>query len=229
MCKLENSLNYNFKVKDHLYQALTHKSFAIEHGLNTNCNYERLEFLGDTVVNLIVSNFLFSEFVEYTEGNLSKLKSFFVSSHFLYTIALKLQLNEFVLIGSNERINSYNKNPDLMCDVFEALIGALYLDGAIAVAEEIILNNIKDYLNENYINLDILDYKSLLQKYSTKKFKCLPVYRLIKELGPDHEKTYLIEVRLPMNYVAEGKGKRKKIAEKMAAKHLLDKLHINAL
>lgn len=222
-------MRYNFKVKDYLCQALTHKSYAVEKGLNLDFNYERLEFLGDAIVNMIVSKFLFSEFSEYSEGELSKLKSFFVSSNFHYRIALTLQLSNYVLVGNNERNNGYNESPGLMGDIFEALIGALYLDGAITVAEEIMLNNIKDYLKENYEHVDVFDYKSQLQKYSTKKFKCLPVYRLIKEYGQDHNKTYLIEVRLPMNYVAEGKGRRKKMAEKMAAKNLLNKLHIDGL
>ncbi len=212
-----------------MYQALTHKSYAIEKGLSNNFNYERLEFLGDTVVNLIVSKFLFLEYESYTEGELSKMKSFFVSSYFLSQIALKLCLHKFVLVGSNERRKSYNENLRLMSDVLEALIGALYLDGAIKIAENIILLNLKDYLNGNYEDLDALDYKSLLQKYSTKRFKCLPVYKLINELGPDHNKTYLVEVKLPMNYVAEGRGSRKQLAEKMAAKHLLDKLDLDEL
>lgn len=212
-----------------MYQALTHKSYAIEKGLNTNFNYERLEFLGDTVVNIIVSKYLFLEYENYAEGELSKMKSFFVSSYFLSQIALKLCLHKFVLVGSNERTKGYNENLRLMSDVFEALMGALYLDGAIKIAENIILFNVKDYLNGKYKHLDALDYKSLLQKYSTKRFKCLPVYKLINEIGPDHNKTYLIEVRLPMNYVAEGKGSRKQLAEKMAAKLLLDKLDIDEL
>lgn len=212
-----------------MHQALTHKSYAVEKGLNSSYNYERLEFLGDAVVNLIVSKFLFLEYEKDSEGALSKLKSFFVSSRFLSSIALALGLNKFVLIGSNERSKGYHENLRLMSDVFESLIGALYLDGAVTIAEKIIVTHIKDYLHKNSANLDYMDYKSLLQQYCTKKFNCLPIYKLIDEHGPDHDKTYFVEVILPKNFTAKGSGKSKQLAEKMAAKHLLEKIDIDEI
>jgi ribonuclease-3 len=212
-----------------LHQALIHRSYAVENGLNCFYNYERLEFLGDAVVNLIVSKFLFSEYEKSREGVLSKQKSFFVSAHFLSSIALSLGLNRFVLVGSNERSKGYHENLRLMSDVLESLVGALYLDGAMSIAENIVLTHIKDYLNGNYVNIDCMDYKSFLQKYCTKKFNCLPFYKLIKEYGPDHDKTYFVEVILPENHIAKGTGKSKQLAEKMAAKHLLEKINFDEI
>jgi ribonuclease-3 len=132
-------------------------------------------------------------------------------------------------VGKNEMTNKFNDSPVLLCDVFESLVGALYLDGGAHIAEDLLIKAINIYLSENN-NLIYIDYKSQLQRYSTKKFKCLPIYKTIREYGPEHNKTYLIEVRLPsQNLVALGKGKKKKIAEKIAAKNLINKFHINAI
>ena len=215
--ELEKILNYNFKNPDLLKQSLVHKSFD---NLNNN---EKLEFLGDRVLGLIISKKLIEIYPEEREGIIDKKFANLVNKKTCSNIANKLDIKKFMFLGPSHK--SLQRSADkIMGDCLEAIIGAIYLDGGIKSAETFVLNFWKQYL-ENSI-LPLIDAKTQLQEYSLKKFKELPKYTFYKKTGPQHKPMFKTDVQIPNSKKVIGTGTSKKNAQQNAANKLLHSLKI---
>ena len=209
---LEKKIGINFKDKKLLIKSLTHKSF------NSNNNYEKLEFLGDRVLGLIISKTLLEIFPEDNEGSLDKKLASLVNRKKCCEISKKLNLENFIVTGNIQ--SKKNKIEDkIISDACEALIGAIYLDQGLSSAEKFILKFWKNSLNLNI--KDQIDAKTKLQEYSLKKYKTLPIYKLISNTGPRHKPSFKVAVKLKDSKFIEAIGSSKKIAEQAAANELL--------
>jgi len=215
--QLEEIIKISFKSKSLLKLSLTHKSYAYEKG-SKGFN-ERLEFLGDSILNLAVSNFLYRKFPDYDEGELSKLKSNLVSRKSVLSYAKKINLGKFVLLSSGEAVSGGRERDSILANAWEALVGAIYLDQGLEVATKFILSHLNVDVK---FNLD--DYKSRLQEMVQKKYKVLPHYSVISEKGPEHKKEFMVEVSIKGDVLGRGKGSSKKLAEKQAAVKAIQKL-----
>ncbi|MDR1123331.1 MAG: ribonuclease III [Elusimicrobiota bacterium] len=213
--ELEKVLNYTFKDKNILREALTHKSYAAER--RQGRDNERLEFLGDSVLGLVVAGYLYGLLAAKEEGALSKIKSNLVSRHNLYFWAADISLGKYMLLGQGEDSAGGRARESILSNAMEAVLGAVYLDGGFGAASRIILN----WLATQKIEADGGDYKSILQEYLQKRGKPAPEYGVVSTLGPEHEKIFTVEVRLNGARLALGKGKNKKSAEQAAAKAAL--------
>jgi len=216
---LEELLNYKFSDKGLLLEALTHKSYSHEHKLSRN--YERLEFLGDAVLQLIVTEYLVAKYKQFDEGVLSKYRGYFVSEQFLSEMAKEIRLGDFVRLGKGEEQNGGKNKSSLLCDIFESLVAALYIDGGYNCARSVVINLSSDRIDETIDGNRFIDGKTELQKLTQKNFEQLPDYRVISESGPEHDKVFVVEVIINGKSVAIGKGKSKKKAEQDAAKKAL--------
>ena len=223
---LENKLDYKFKNRDILQEALTHPSFQNIKLNNKTTNNQRLEFLGDAVLDLIVTEHLYCKLPSFSEGKLTKIKSIIVSKDTLAKWAIHLSLGKYILLGKGEDLTGGRKKLSILADCFEALLGAIYLDSGIIKTKKIISPLIKEEIELIIKGKYEEDFKTLLQEISQKKMKCLPEYRLIKEKGPDHKKIFCIEVRLKKVTYGTGDGENKKEAEQDAAKGALKKLKV---
>ena len=221
--QLEETINYEFEDKELLQRAVTHKSFPNENPELDIKNNERLEFLGDSVLNLVISTYLFSNFPDYPEGKLAKMKAILVSSTILADISRKLNLNQFVLLGKGEEMTGGRNRDSILADSMEAVIGAIYLDQNRnkKTASEFILNNFKEDIDYVVEGRHIRDYKTLLQETIQKNNQERPEYIVSDEKGPDHNKTFIINVKLRDETLGLGKGNSKKEAEQKAAKAAL--------
>ena len=211
----ERDIKYTFKNRDLLREALIHTSYA--HEKNLGISNERLELLGDAVLHLILTDFLMRRYPDANEGEISVLRSFCESGAFLYDIALKLNLGEYIYIGKGEEVSGGRGKESLLADAFEAVIGAVYMDGGYKKARAFILAHIKDAIIYAHKEELFTDNKSELQKLSQQLFNVLPKYNLIEESGPDHEKSYTVSVTAG-GITSEGYGRTIKNAEKDAAK-----------
>ena len=224
LAELERKLGYSFKDKGLLKRALIHRSFAFEK--ETGENYEVLEFLGDAVIGLIVSEELIKRFPEKSEGELSQIRSFLVSEPSLSELAKTIDLGKFLYLGRGEKRSGGSRKSSLLCDVFEAVFGALYLDAGFEKAKEVFkkkfLNKLWEIL-ENAVTYK--DFKSYLQEITQKEFKELPSYTLLEAEGPEHEKTFKVECRV-RDLRTVGTGRSKKAAEQEAAKEMLKLLGV---
>ena len=216
---LEELLNYRFQDKGLLLEALTHKSYSHEHKLERN--YERLEFLGDAVLQLIVTEYLVAKYKQFDEGILSKYRGYFVSEQFLSELSKIINLGDFVRLGKGEEQSGGKFKSSLLCDIFESLIAAIYIDGGYNHARSVVINLSSDKIDETIDENRFIDGKTELQKLTQKRFEQLPEYKVISEDGPEHDKTFLVEVYIGGKPVAKGKGKSKKKAEQDAAKKAL--------
>ena len=215
--ELEIILDYNFKNSDLLKTSLIHKSFD---NLNNN---EKLEFLGDRVLGLIISKKLIEIYPEEREGIIDKKFANLVNKKTCSNIANKLDIKRFMFLGPSHK--SLQRSADkIMGDCLEAIIGAIYLDGGIKSAENFVLNFWKEYI-ENSI-LPLIDAKTQLQEYSLKKFKELPKYTFYKKTGPQHKPMFKTDVQIPNSKKAIGTGTSKKNAQQNAANKLLHSLKI---
>tara|TARA_X000001036_G_scaffold342950_1_gene322487 strand:- start:1912 stop:2580 length:669 start_codon:yes stop_codon:yes gene_type:complete len=215
--ELEIILNYNFKNVDLLKQSLVHKSF------DNSSNNEKLEFLGDRVLGLIISKKLIEIYPEEKEGIIDKKFANLVNKKTCSDIAKKLDIKKFMFLGPSHK--SLERSADkIMGDCLEALIGAIYLDGGLKSAERFVLNFWKKYL-ENSI-LPFIDAKTQLQEHSLKKFKELPKYTFYKKTGPQHKPTFKTNVQIPNSKKIIGTGTSKKNAQQNAASKLLRSLKI---
>ncbi|OGD14222.1 ribonuclease III [Candidatus Atribacteria bacterium RBG_19FT_COMBO_35_14] len=223
---LEKKLDYKFKNKTLLNEALTHPSFQKKSLKDKTTNNQRLEFLGDSVLNLIVTEHLYRKLTSFSEGKLTKIKSVMVSKDILAKWADRLSLGKYIILGKGEDSTGGRNKLSILADCFEALLGAIYLDSGLQKAKKIISSFINKETELIMKGKYGEDYKTLLQEISQKKMKCLPEYCLIKEKGPDHKKIFCIEVRLKKIIYGSGTGENKKEAEQNAAQNALKKLKI---
>jgi ribonuclease-3 len=209
--EFEKVLNYTFRNKDVLREALTHKSYAAEkRGCADN---ERLEFLGDSVLGAIVADYLYNKLSEKEEGALSKIKSNLVSRRNLYFWAAGLDLGKYMFMGQGEADSGGRSRESILSNAMEALIGAVYLDGGFESSRGVVLS----WLATQNLEGDSGDYKSALQEYLQKKGKSAPTYKVVSTVGPEHDKIFTVKVYLNDKDIGAGKGKNKKNAEQAAA------------
>lgn len=219
--ELEKIIGYNFKNKDLLREALTHSSYANERKAQHIKYNERLEFLGDAVLSIVVSDYIFKNCPELPEGDLTKLRASLVCEKSLFEFAKKLDLGSYLILSRGERNNGGADRPSILSDAFEALIAAIYIDGGIEPASKHILNFIIPAIN-NSKKKKVKDYKTTLQEIVQKNPGERLEYVLIGESGPDHNKHFVVEVHLNSNVIGKGGGKSKKEAEQQAAREALE-------
>ncbi len=219
--KLEDSIGYYFKDINLLIQSLTHKSSILGSDDYSKCN-ERMEFLGDSVLELIISSFLYKEFPLYTEGQLSKLKAVVVSQSILASCSRELGLGEYIRFGVGETATGGKEKPSNLANALEALIAALYLDGGFLEAEKFVVRILRDKIFELDRDEMKRDYKTALQEYWQSISQKSPVYTVVSQSGPDHDKRFEIEVKLSGESYGRGIGRNKKEAEQRAAEKALE-------
>jgi len=212
----EKHAGIRFRKLGFLNLAFCHRSYTNE---NTGVfdNNEKLEFLGDSILGLVVSEYLFLEFPDKNEGDLAKIKSFVVSEDSLQAIAKELRVDNFILIGKGEEYSGGRSKKAILADAMEAIFGAYYLDSGFKTSKELILKFLVPEINKVLRDEHKKDYKTLLQEYVQKNYKTYPRYNLVKRTGPDHDRTFWIEVSFEGENFGPGKGKNKKDAEQMAA------------
>ncbi len=217
---LENNIGYTFKNKGLLENALTHKSFLLkEKGFKNN---ERLEFLGDSVLGFAVAQYLYINYPELPEGELTKIRSTVVCEKSLFEVALRIELGKYIHIGKGEEATGGRERPSILSDALEALFAAIYLDSSINEVVELITRLLKDDIQKAVNDRDGKDYKTLFQELVQRDGKKTPEYEIIKEEGPDHAKMFTAVVKLDGKIAGQGTGKTKKEAEKQAAKNALN-------
>jgi ribonuclease-3 len=216
--KLEKCLDYDFKDKNLIIEALTHKSFKKPY------SNERLEFLGDAVLNLIVGEFLYKKFPNSDEGELSKMRASLVNEQGFTKLAIKINLGDYIFLSNAEDRNKGRDKPSILSDAFEAIMGAIYIESNLYTVEKIILKLLESVYET--INLDNLfsDYKTALQEVTQAKFGSIPIYKLESATGPDHKKEFEISIWIDNKHYGNAKGKSKKIAQQAIAKIALDKI-----
>ena len=218
--KIEENIKYNFKNKKLIETALTHSSFANE-SKNREKSNERLEFLGDSVLSIVVSDYIFSHCPEMPEGKLSKLRASLVCEKTLCKFSKDLDVGDFLKLSHGELHSKGNERPSILADAFEAIIAAIYLDGGLLEARKFILRHIiPEFENQNLI--EFKDYKTILQEIVQKNKGETISYVLNREYGPDHDKHFEVAVKLNSNVVGKGGGKSKKEAEQQAAREALE-------
>ncbi len=210
-----------------LDEALTHPSFNFEVNRENSPDYERLEFLGDSVLRLVISNYLYDKYEEYDEGKLTKIRSYLVSDNFISKMALTIELNKYINIGEHEEKDGGRLKESILACSIEALFGSIY--------KSLGYNFAKDFIYKMYSSIDMngeeilfsYNSKEILQQYTQGKNKDLPVYKLLDEKGLAHNKTYLVSVEYENKELGRGEGKTKKEAEKIAAINALRLLREN--
>ncbi|MCR5800015.1 MAG: ribonuclease III [Lachnospiraceae bacterium] len=218
---LEKVIGYSFKDKSLIKRALTHSSYANEQKINKNGDYERLEFLGDAVLELVSSDFFYHRYANLDEGSLTKMRSAHVCEPALAYCAREFGLEDYILLGKGEDRTGGRNRDSIISDVCEAIIGAMYLDGGMEIAHGFIHRFI---LNDSDNKLLFYDSKSILQEMVQADNHDTLTYKLVDESGPDHDKEFTVEVYISDKCEGRGKGKTKKSAEQMAAYEAIKKL-----
>ncbi len=215
---LVNKLGYKFQDKELLIQALCHASFVNEHSQAHLADNERLEFLGDAVLDLAVSHILMDLFRDAEEGVLSKYRAMIVDELGLYKVAKLIGLGEYIFLGKGEEQSGGREKTSILADAMEAVLGAIYLDGGFNNALAVIKRLFSISFQELGTKDSIHDFKSSLQEYTQRKFKTVPSYKLVQEWGPAHDRTFKVALKLNGKLLAEAEGKSKKEAEQKAAR-----------
>ena len=218
---IENKIGYTFENKYLLEKALTHSSYAYERKKESN---EKLEFLGDSILEFISSIYIYENYYNLTEGEMTKVRASVVCENSLYKIAKLLNFSDFLLLGKSEK-GSNNKfvRPAILADSVEAVIAAMYLDGGLEPARNFIIENLKQDIKIATQNVGQKDYKTVLQEKLQEHGEVHIEYKIINEYGPDHDKTFVAEVICNGKVLATGNGNSKKHAEMSAAKQALEK------
>lgn len=219
---LEKKLNYNFKDKGLLKTALTHSSYVNENKMKQYDSNERLEFLGDAILGLVIGEYFYKKFPHDLEGSLTKMRAESVNEKVLFFIAKGLGLGDYIRFGKGEEKNGGSKRESTSADALEALIGAVYLDSDFKVAKNIILSLFDEFLKEDGYKLFNIDFKTMLQE-EVQKSGQKSEYKLVKEEGPDNDKTFFTELYLDGILEGKGSGKTKKESQQEAAKVALER------
>lgn len=219
--KIEKSIGYTFKNKNLLKKALTHTSYAYENRIESN---EKLEFLGDSILEYISSKYIYNNYKNLKEGEMTKVRAEVVCEESLYKVAKLHNFSDFILVGKSELNNNGNLKPAILADSIEATIAAIYFDGGLEKAEEFIINNLKTAIEDSTKHVGMKDHKTVLQEKLQENGDISIKYTVINEKGPDHEKIFTVKVEANGKELATGEGKTKKQAEMNAAGKALEKL-----
>ena len=224
MKKLEQTIKYSFKNKIFLEEALTHSSYANENPNGLECN-ERMEFLGDAVLQIISAEYLYTKFPKMPEGRLTKLRSSLVCTQSLSAFAREIELGSYLRMGKGETASNGADRPSVLEDAFEALIAAIYLDGGMDEAKRFVLHFLAREVENHHVNFR--DYKSLLQEIIQQNPDETLTYTVVGTSGPDHDKRFDVELKLNSNIIGRGHGTSKKNAEQLAAKEALELMGVD--
>ncbi len=217
--KLEQSIGYTFKNKDLLLKAFTHTSYAYDNHVESN---EKLEFLGDSILEFLSSKYIYNNYPKLKEGEMTKVRAEVVCEDSLYLVAQKHHFSDFLYLGKSEAVTHGKTKPAILADSVEALIAAIYFDSNLEEAEKFIIENLKDAIEESSKNVGMKDHKTVLQEKLQVHGNVHITYEVIKTTGPDHDKTFVVEVSCDGRKLAIGEGKTKKQAEMQAAKKALN-------
>ncbi len=221
--RVEAAIGYRFKDPSLLYMSLKHRSYSQAKDGTISLSNERLEFLGDSVLNMVVAHHLFKTNPTYQEGDLTKLKSTLVSKTTNALAGKKAGIDRFILLSNSEEDAGGRERASIIADTFEAVIGAMFLDGGLEAAEHFIRTTV--LVDESFlIGEDQKNYKSILLELTQSRKLGHPVYRTVSEDGPDHDKVFTVDVAVMGESLGTGKGKNKKSAQQMAAKEALGKV-----
>ncbi len=222
LVEFENIINYRFKDKKILTTGLTHSSYANEANNSTINSNERLEFLGDSILDFIISEYIYIKYPKLSEGELTKIRSQTVCELSLSTIAKKIKLGNYLLLGKGEELSGGRNRPSILADAFEAIVAALYMDGGISFVNKWVISQLQDTIIQATKGTAFIDYKTLLQETIQKKNNISIEYKLVNETGPDHDRIFYVEIIYNnIKTIGKGKGKNKKEAEQNAAKEAL--------
>lgn len=225
---LQQLMDYKFKERSYLVRALTHSSFSNENKKEKLKNNERLEFLGDSVLGLIISEYLFSHYANLEEGQLTKIRAKIVCEASLGSASKALRLGEFMMFGRGEELTGGRERTSILSDAFEALIAAIFLDGGMEQARAFVLRRLDAVIKDAVEGKLFVDYKTRLQEVIQIQKGNRIKYEIVREEGPDHSKIFYTEVRLNDVTIGVGSGHSKKESEQEAAKHGLKRLMNNA-
>ena len=217
LLELQKKMKYTFRNPELLVTSLTHKSYINENPLSGASDNERMEFLGDAVLGLCISDLLMKKYTDLDEGALSQIRAWLVREKPLADLALRLGLGECLLLGRGEENSGGRQKESLLANALEALIAAVYLDSSFTRAKSFIKRLMAPLIDDEILLIQCADYKTMLQEICHKKFKSAPVYTLLSESGPDHDKMFEVEVRIGDFMRQTGWGKSKKEAQKQAA------------
>lgn len=226
---LEIKLGYSFKNKGLLSEALTHKSFHHENPGKAPLYNERLEFLGDSVLGLVVVEFLFRSDKNYSESTMSKIKSYLVKESVLSDVAEGILLGTYLRLGRGEEETGGREKKSILADAMEAVFGAIYCDRGYESARDVILRLLTDKIEAATSSEQFFDFKTDLQEESQVRFGVLPQYKMVKQEGEEHKKMFTIDVFIKGDKFGRGAGRSKKEAETAAAKEALAKLKVDLL
>jgi ribonuclease III len=221
---IEEKFDIHFTNKQLLSTAFTHRSYINESNGTVQEHNERLEFLGDAVLEILVSEYLFNKFPEAPEGELTAYRSAVVKMESLAEIALELGFGEYLLMSKGEEMTGGRTRPYILANTFEAFLGALFMDQGIEACKRFLSSAFFGKIDKAIEDKEYIDSKSKLQEITQDRFKQMPVYKLVKEEGPDHSKTFTVQVLIKNKVVGEGVGKSKQYAQQEAAKDALQKL-----
>ncbi len=219
--ELEKNIGYTFKDKELLKKALTHTSYAYENKLESN---EKLEFLGDSILEFISSKYLYSKYQKLKEGEMTKVRATVVCEESLYKIAKVHNFGDFLYLGKSEQRTGGKNRPAILADSVEAVIAAIYLDGGIEQSEKFIIKNLENEIEKATKHVGDKDYKTVLQEKLQEHGEVKIEYETINESGPDHNKKFEAQVKCDGKILAQGEGKSKKEAQMQAAKKALEEL-----
>jgi ribonuclease-3 len=223
--EFETLLGYRFRDPSLLLRALTHRSYVNEHEGEGLLHNESLEFLGDAVLGFLVSSRSFRRFPELQEGALSKIKAYIVSAASLVHFARRIRLGDFMLLSKGEEKTGGRTKRAILVDAYEALIGAMYLDGGIEAVSAFVVKQLEEILDTLDVKHIVFGYfKSALQERLHDLGRAEPVYRVVNEIGPDHRKTFVVQVLVDGEAIAESSGRTKKEAQQAAARIALDSM-----
>lgn len=225
---LKEKFDISFKNEALLMEAMTHSSYANEHKEMKGIYNERIEFLGDAVLELTISDWLFRQFPHFQEGQLTKLRAQIVCEDSLSLLAKECSLNEYLLLGKGETLSGGREKPAILCDVFEAFIGALYLDKGVNEVQRFLNLVVIPKIKNGRYEL-ITDFKTELQEYLQQNGPVHIRYELVKEEGPSHDKTFTVQLIVDGKKYKTASGKTKKAAEQMAAKLTMEELTKSSL
>ena len=220
MQTIEEKIGYTFQNKELLKKALTHTSYAYENNIESN---EKLEFLGDAILEFVTSEYLFEKYTNLKEGEMTKVRASVVCEQSLYQIAKKLNFSDFLYLGKSERVNGGEKRPAILADSVEAVIAAIYLDGGLEPVSRFIMTHLKEPIELASKSVGLKDYKTVLQEKLQAHGEVRIEYTIIHESGPDHDKHFIAQVKCNGQVLATGEGHSKKNAEMEAARIAMEK------
>ena len=224
---LQDQIKFKFSDIKLLNKALTHRSYANENSETLKHN-ERLEFLGDSVLDILVSDYLVHEYSEFAEGTLSKIRAAVVNETCLAKLAKSIKLGNYLLLGKGEDLSGGREKASILADTFEALAGAVFCDGRFDAASNIFLPLLIEEITKTAQSWSFRDFKSDLQEYTQNKLVCIPSYKVVREIGPDHAKKFEVVVMIKNEVEGKGFGRSKKEAEQAAAKMAMENYSHNS-